>query len=853
MAVDYTPTMKPYNNVGAFRYWCQTTIPLVYDDSKSYMELLYSVIHYLNSTIKDVANMGDNVDALLEAYNQLQGYVNDYFDNLDVQEEINQKLDEMASSGDLDNLLEPFVQTFVGDWLGENLTPTSPPIDGTLTIENAGADSKKVGDNFAPTYSPALTYTVGQIVKYDGQLYRCITEITTAEQWDSSKWETVSLSGLYKEIFDQTETFVLPANADINDLQQGRYYAPAGWDITNLPPFPGIERAWLIFVFTSGNLTGNIAYKYGTVNETSTAIMVRFKLNETWYPWQYATDIHIPGWSNSTLNDYVNEGKYLFTDALTGVTGIPDGITLPFMLRVERVENVLYQTIITWRSDKVLKRRALNNSTWSAWAYYNARFSGVGRETDLNNYRSDGDYLLIDSYTYTNLPASIPAFLTVKHVDTGVLQIVTSWDAKDVYIRRIFTTTGAITAWNKVSVTNAVARNTDLNTYRSTGNYLATDAYTYTNAPVNPPFMLSVRNVDNITYQSITTWGADAVYMRRIFASSSGDIFTAWNNITGGQSAVLAPTGNSADRTADIRAKLTTYGKCELLAGDYYVSNLVMPEGTTIRGAGDKTRIILSGTSDGYAVQMKSSCTVESVLIEGNTSGITLSSIIGGRHGILWDGSTEIPKTGFVSNVFIHGFTGGGITCRETGYGTEKQIIAVNVKIENCNAGIYIPHWSEFNKFTNARVAYCFYGCVNNGGNNIFVNCDFSNSVVGFLMDNTDGQAINNSHGSCVGCTFNHMDSNTGTAIKIIDCDSGYMFTGCQIFFGKTEVTESDGVVFNACNYGFNNCNITVTGGGAVLFNACMMQDKAPITVTGNQNVHFVNCYNRSTGAVIEP
>lgn len=145
MAVDYTPTLKPYEKVGAFRYWCQTTLPLVYDDSKSYLELLYSVIHYLNSTISDVANMGDNIDALLEAYTQLQTYVNNYFDNLDVQEEINQKLDDMAASGDLDNLLEPFVQTFVEGWMEEHITPTSPVVDNSLTISGAAADALTVG------------------------------------------------------------------------------------------------------------------------------------------------------------------------------------------------------------------------------------------------------------------------------------------------------------------------------------------------------------------------------------------------------------------------------------------------------------------------------------------------------------------------------------------------------------------------------------------------------------------------------------------------------------------------------------------------------------------------------------
>ena len=48
---DFTPTMKGYTGQGAFRFWCQTVLPLVYDDSLSYYELLNKVVVYLNNTI----------------------------------------------------------------------------------------------------------------------------------------------------------------------------------------------------------------------------------------------------------------------------------------------------------------------------------------------------------------------------------------------------------------------------------------------------------------------------------------------------------------------------------------------------------------------------------------------------------------------------------------------------------------------------------------------------------------------------------------------------------------------------------------------------------------------------------
>lgn len=146
MGVNYTPEMGNYRELKPFRFWCQKVLPLVYDDSLSYYELLNKVVDYLNKTMEDVDTLHTDVENLHTAYVQLQTYVNDYFDNLDVQEEINNKLDDMASSGELTTLLEPFIPPLITAWLNDNITPTSPPIDKSLTVENAGADAKVTGN-----------------------------------------------------------------------------------------------------------------------------------------------------------------------------------------------------------------------------------------------------------------------------------------------------------------------------------------------------------------------------------------------------------------------------------------------------------------------------------------------------------------------------------------------------------------------------------------------------------------------------------------------------------------------------------------------------------------------------------
>lgn len=107
---DFTPTLGNYTDLQPFRFWCQKVLPLVYDDSLSYYELLCKVVDYLNKTMEDVGVLEADVTGLHEAYKKLQGYVNDYFSTLDVQEEINNKLDIMTENGTLSNLISAYVK-----------------------------------------------------------------------------------------------------------------------------------------------------------------------------------------------------------------------------------------------------------------------------------------------------------------------------------------------------------------------------------------------------------------------------------------------------------------------------------------------------------------------------------------------------------------------------------------------------------------------------------------------------------------------------------------------------------------------------------------------------------------------
>lgn len=96
----------------------------------------YSNFHELNQDWflqefnKLIANwnaMQKNFDNLQDAFNDLKSYVQDYFKNLDVQEEINNKIDSLVANGYFDTFLNDYFKNLkkrvfilIGDSYGEN-------------------------------------------------------------------------------------------------------------------------------------------------------------------------------------------------------------------------------------------------------------------------------------------------------------------------------------------------------------------------------------------------------------------------------------------------------------------------------------------------------------------------------------------------------------------------------------------------------------------------------------------------------------------------------------------------------------------------------------------------------------
>ena len=117
---------QPMNHLSRLQNFICTigNLPTSYVLSMSYEEQVWWLCNFLETKIfPAIENNTEITEETQKAFLELQQYVTDYFNNLDVQDEINNKLDEMAESGILETLLQnKFMAKFIFPKFWENAT-----------------------------------------------------------------------------------------------------------------------------------------------------------------------------------------------------------------------------------------------------------------------------------------------------------------------------------------------------------------------------------------------------------------------------------------------------------------------------------------------------------------------------------------------------------------------------------------------------------------------------------------------------------------------------------------------------------------------------------------------------------
>lgn len=161
-ALSFPDTQAP------FRYWVQMALPAVYGDELSYYELLSKVVKVLNDALANMNLLNEDVKELAEFTSRLSQWTQDYFKNLDVQEEINNKLDQMAASGQLQDMLE---KLFMNTYSVVNVIKYGADRTGATDSTPAVQEAIAAASPGQTVYFPNGSYKLGQVNLRSGLVY----------------------------------------------------------------------------------------------------------------------------------------------------------------------------------------------------------------------------------------------------------------------------------------------------------------------------------------------------------------------------------------------------------------------------------------------------------------------------------------------------------------------------------------------------------------------------------------------------------------------------------------------------------------------------------------------------------
>lgn len=221
-SADIAPTLGGYTGQGPFRFWCQKVLPLVYDDSLSYYELLAKVVVYINNLIKDVGMCEENIDLLKDFMENFALVVNP-----ETVEEIlskhpewtttvmdgaitRQKLDE-----NLNNLIDRYVESkYQFKFIGHRGYP--------------GANNIYAVDNSQVSFACAGVAGFGGIEcdptkDRDGNIVMLHGHRTQAVCWESGQISESSFEDLHYRTKAGTRTNINLCTLD-NTIQIAKYY-----------------------------------------------------------------------------------------------------------------------------------------------------------------------------------------------------------------------------------------------------------------------------------------------------------------------------------------------------------------------------------------------------------------------------------------------------------------------------------------------------------------------------------------------------------------------------------------------------------------------------------------------------
>ena len=369
---------------------------------------------------KTVKEMFDAQDNLVKSYKALYDFVNQYFTNLDLQTEVNKKIEEMKDSGKLLNLLKPTVSNEVSTWLTSNITnPSNPPIDKSLTVENAAADSKVVGERLL---KDGLSYSkqFSDSAYYKGSSISSRTDVNGTSYISFDNYNKAE-AGTNTHLIGVTSRFTIPIDNPKTDTLDVYYLV----DARNTGIVGGYSLSlWLSSAYDWNNANvcygGNIDFKPGKIS-----------LNKMTLP------------KGGSTSDVINDAIV----RIDNIAHVPNTVNIKFMLFTDSTLYDLWNTIpvvdntLTINGaaadSKVVGERLLKDGLsyskqFSDSAYYKG--SSISSRTDVNgtSYISFDNYNKAEAGTNTHLIGVTSRFtIPIDNPKTDTLDVYYLVDARN--------------------------------------------------------------------------------------------------------------------------------------------------------------------------------------------------------------------------------------------------------------------------------------------------------------------------------------------------------------------------------------------------------------------------------------
>lgn len=169
---NFFPDVPQFPSMGTFQPVYGKFDLTTYIQGASDYEIMAFLVGKYNACLEAYGTVTKLSTETVQAAHQLQDWINTWFTNLDVQQELNNKIDSMVQDGSFGRLLHQTFDTQINqqttstvtEWLVANVTPTGSAVvvDKSLSIEGAAADAKTVGDS---TYRVDINVYAGYIAK----------------------------------------------------------------------------------------------------------------------------------------------------------------------------------------------------------------------------------------------------------------------------------------------------------------------------------------------------------------------------------------------------------------------------------------------------------------------------------------------------------------------------------------------------------------------------------------------------------------------------------------------------------------------------------------------------------------